>query len=249
LWDACNFYGQYKAAPASERAALLQAYHQSKANEALRQWDFDIQRLGEQRAELVSTRIKTAIQFAQLAGAPAPAEGPAPKAAVAGRKAVGNFVAEAPVIRFATLGGAWIERGMDDDVWQSIANLHREDVKLDEASVAVVRSEFPAAVAMRTAESKRQQEDHVLRMVRSFEDSIALDTVRNEYLLHRKAHEKFAANDSVTTNYDSLNEWVYAELFLTPSSDPWLGLAPNDVYTALENDGRTEGLVPPGSGG
>ena len=29
-----------------------------------------------------------------------------------------------------------------------------------------------------------------------------------------------------TTDVDTLNEWVYAELFLTPSSDPWLGLAP-----------------------
>jgi hypothetical protein len=38
-------------------------------------------------------------------------------------------------------------------------------------------------------------------------------------------------------NVDTLNEW-YAELFLTPSSDPWLGLAPPDVYTALENDGQ-----------
>ena len=153
------------------------------------------------------------------------------------------------MIRFAKLGGTWMERGMDDDLWQAIANLHREDVKLDDASVAVVRKEFPAAVAMRAAISKSRQEDPVLRMVRAFEDSIALDTVRNEYLLHRRVHEKFAANDTVATNYDSLNEWVYAELFLTPSSDPWLGLAPNDIYTALDNDGRTEAAPVPQSGG
>jgi hypothetical protein len=41
-------------------------------------------------------------------------------------------------------------------------------------------------------------------------------------------------------NFDSLNEWVYAELFLTPSKDPWLGLAPSDVYTALDGNGRVE---------
>ena len=133
-----------------------------------------------------------------------------------------------------------MERGMDDDVWQAIANLHREDVKLDDASVAVVRKEFPAAVAMRAAISKSRQEDPVLRMVRAFEDSIALDTVRHESLLHRRVHEQFAANDTAAANVHALNEWVYAELFLTPSSDPWLGLAPNDVYTALDQDGRTE---------
>ncbi|HIK07899.1 MAG TPA: hypothetical protein IGS40_24950 [Trichormus sp. M33_DOE_039] len=34
-----------------------------------------------------------------------------------------------------------------------------------------------------------------------------------------------------------LNEKVYAQLFLTPSSDPWLGLAPSDAYSAIDNDG------------
>lgn len=240
LWDACNFYGKYTAAPATERAAMLHAYHQAKADEAMKEWDFDIQRLGAERAELVSTRIKGAIEFARLSGQAVLAAGPAPKAAVAARQAVGKYVVEAPMIRFSKLGGAWMERGMDDDVWQAIANLHREDVKLDDASVAVVRKEFPAAVAMRAAISKSRQEDPVLRMVRAFEDSIALDTVRNEYLLHRRVHEKFAANDTAAANVDALNEWVYAELFLTPNSDPWLGLAPNDVYSALDQDGRTE---------
>jgi hypothetical protein len=38
-------------------------------------------------------------------------------------------------------------------------------------------------------------------------------------------------------NLDALNERVYTELFLTPSSDPWLGLMPADTYTALERGG------------
>ena len=133
---------------------------------------------------------------------------------------------------------------MDEDLWQAVAKLHREDVKLDDASVAVIGREFPrAAVAARLAISKSKQEDPVLRLVRTFEESMSLDTVRNEYLLHRRIHERFAENDVITANIDPLNEWVYAELFLTPSSDPWLGLAPNDVYTALDNDGRTEAAV------
>ena len=78
----------------------------------------------------------------------------------------------------------------------------------------------------------------MLRVVRAFEDSISLDTVRNEYLLHRRIHEQFASGEPVTADVEKLNEWVYSELFLTPSSDPWLGLAPSDVYTALENGGQ-----------
>jgi hypothetical protein len=41
---------------------------------------------------------------------------------------------------------------------------------------------------------------------------------------------------------EELNERVYTELFLTPSSDPWLGLAPPDVYTAIENGGVVRGM-------
>src|SRR4029079_9020024 len=131
----------------------------------------------------------------------------------------------------------WMERGMDDELWKAIADLHREDVRLDESSIAVMRHEFPrAATAGQLAETKRRVEDPMLRMVRTFEDSMSLDTVRNEYLLHRRVHERLAENNSSTMDFDALNEWVYAELFLTPSKDPWLGLAPSDVYTALDGD-------------
>jgi hypothetical protein len=134
-----------------------------------------------------------------------------------------------------------MERGMDDELWQAIGDLHREDVKLDESSVALMRREAPpAADAARLAFSKSRVEDPMLRVVSAFEDAMALDTVRNEYLLHRRIHEEFALCKGATANVDTLNEWVYAELFLTPSSDPWLGLAPRDVYTALDGDGRTE---------
>ena len=134
---------------------------------------------------------------------------------------------------------------MDDDLWQAVANLHRADVKLDESSVALMRREFPkAAVAARQAVGKGRVEDPVLRMVNSFEESISLDTVRNEYLLHRRVHELLAESETGSMDFNALNEWVYAELLLTPSSDPWLGLTPRDVYTALDNDGRVEASAP-----
>jgi len=238
-WKLASFYSKYKRAPAAERTAMLQAFHQSEEAGSLRSWDFDIQRLGTQQADLVATRITGAIYSARLAGQPAPAAGPAPKAVAAAQRAVGKTAVEAPLLRFANLGGQWMEAGMDDDLWQAIANLHREEATLDQASVALMRAEFPnAAQAGALAMSKRRAEDPILRVVRQFENSIALDTVRNEYLLHRRIHEQFAAGDAVTADVDTLNEWVYAELFLTPSSDPWLGLAPPDVYTALDGGGQ-----------
>jgi hypothetical protein len=241
LWDVRDLQLKCSKVPAAERAALVQAFHQTQQDFILRRWDLDIQQLGDQRTELVSTRIAGAIEAARLAGREAPAGGPAPKAAVAANAAVGKRRAEAPVMRFANLGGTWMERGMDDDLWQAIANLHRDDVKLDDMSVAVMARDFPrAALARRQAVTKSIGESPLLRLVRTFEDSMTLDTVRNEYLLHRQIHERFLDDKAPVGDVDALNEWVYAELFLTPSADPWLGLAPNDVYTALENDGRTE---------
>jgi hypothetical protein len=242
LWDLRTLQLAYDKVPAGERPVKLRDFHSHQRDELLRRWDADIQRLGETRSELVRTKITGALVSARLAGQQVPAD-PAPNAVKAAARAVGKTQAEAPVLRFAKLGGTWMERGMDDDLWQAVSYLHRDEVKLDEGSVAVMRREFPAAVAMRVAISKMRQEDPVLRMVRTFENSISLDTVRNEYLLHRRVHELLADNKSGTMDFDALNEWVYAELFLTPSKDPWLGLAPADVYTALDQDGRKEPMV------
>jgi hypothetical protein len=73
-------------------------------------------------------------------------------------------------------------------------------------------------------------------VIRKFEMAMALDTVRNEYVLHSQLHQWFMEGGT-TRNVDTLNEQVYAQLFLTPSSDPWLGLMTNTDYTAIENNG------------
>jgi hypothetical protein len=43
---------------------------------------------------------------------------------------------ETPLLRLANFSGPWIQQGMDDELWQAVADLHREEVKLDEASIA-----------------------------------------------------------------------------------------------------------------
>jgi hypothetical protein len=63
-----------------------------------------------------------------------------------------------------------------------------------------------------------------------------MDTVRNEYLLHTKLYGLLTL-DASREDVEKLNEKVYAELFLTPRSDAWLGLFSPEIYTALENGG------------
>ncbi len=131
-----------------------------------------------------------------------------------------------------------------DEIWSKIAALHAEDAQLDQASRNHIAAKNPhARQAGALAISKSRVENPILRMVRVLQSSIALDTVKNEYLFHRQIHDWLAAgpNSAPDSNneydVDVLNERVYAELFLTPSSDPWLGLMPADTYTALENNG------------
>jgi len=60
--------------------------------------------------------------------------------------------------------------------------------------------------------------------------------VRNEYLLHTKLLGWLSADRS-RSDLDALNKKVYAELFRTPASDPWLGLFSPETYLALEGGG------------
>lgn len=174
---------------------------------------------------------------------------PHPTALRAAARAESKSLVEAPIVVQMTPTGE-ILTDQDDAFWQAVAARHANAATLDESSRLLIsrelsleetlpaKQEATAPAAGRLALSKRRVEDPLLRVVLNFQQSMALDTVKNEYVLHRQIHEWFASG--VTLSVDDLNERVYAELFLTPSSDPWLGLAPGDVYTALDRGGLTE---------
>lgn len=69
-----------------------------------------------------------------------------------------------------------------------------------------------------------------------FRAALAQDTVYNLAAL-RPVILGWLASAKRPTNVDELNRRVYAELFLTPDSDPWLGLAAADDFTALPEEG------------
>ncbi len=129
---------------------------------------------------------------------------------------------------------AALER-ISQEIWPRIAALHADDAKLDAASIELVRRDPPAVAAGALAVSKAAVENPLLRVVALFQNSIALDSVRNEYLLHRKVHRWLA--ESPQPELAQFNGRVYAELFLMPLNDPWLGLAAPGVYSALPGDG------------
>ena len=127
-----------------------------------------------------------------------------------------------------------------NELWSRLGALHQIDSGLDRSSRSLLRAKNPSAdaAAVRTV-SKTVVEAPLLRALRNLETTIAQDTVRNEYVLHSQIHEWLAAAAEPLT-LAALNRRIYAELFLTPDEDPWLGLAPRDTLSALEDDGRLE---------
>jgi len=103
-----------------------------------------------------------------------------------------------------------------------VATLHRNDARLSDESRRLLLAK--AGTWMKI--------DDPRSAVSSFEGVIAEDTVRNEYLLHSTIHDWLAAS-RVVPDLAAFNENVYSQIFLTPSSDPWLGLAPEKIYAVL----------------
>ena len=91
-----------------------------------------------------------------------------------------------------------------------------DDVVFSAESLALMRSKQPLS-------------DELLDGLRR---TVAMDTRVNAEL-HGLIHGWFKMEE--VKDLASLNERVYAELFLTPSDDPWLGLNPPSVFTALAN--------------
>ena len=139
--------------------------------------------------------------------------------------AVTKAVTETTILRAMTGASEALGKITDEAAWRKIAQLHASDGVLDSRSIALIKRQ-----------NQMLPEQDMSRLLEKFQESVALDTVRNEYMLHTKLYA-WLSRDPVRSDVEKLNEKVYAELFLTPRSDPWLGLLSADVYTALDNGG------------
>lgn len=69
--------------------------------------------------------------------------------------------------------------------------------------------------------------------------SLRQDTAKNALELHPRVHIELAkrARDRGSLGFAEVDAWVYASLFETPATDPWLGLVDASVYTGLVGGG------------
>jgi hypothetical protein len=130
---------------------------------------------------------------------------------------------------------------MTNELWEQMANIAFYDGRLDESSQRLMMAKLPRESVRPDDRAflKSQEETPYSRTLERFEHAIALDTVRNQYLFHTQIHQWLEEDttDHLRRDVEALNKRVYSELFLTPDHDAWLGLVPDDTYTALEKDG------------
>jgi hypothetical protein len=209
---------EYSKLAETQKEAFLKKYHSDRLNTIQTQWTADLSKLG----------IKSP---PRLLGASPNNPNLAPRAEVAAPLAVSKMRVESPMLnsfQFAEQNQNALKEITDQPTWSKIAQLYAADAKLDENSISLIRAKKFGVNNTKT--------DNLQPLVSKFETAMALDTVRNEYMLHSQIHQWFIQGNQ-TSNVAALNEKVYAQLFLTPSSDPWLGLAPGDSYSAIDRDG------------
>lgn len=197
------------------RITILDRYHRDRVEAIGKQWTADAAKVGARIPESIVSDETSSQSF---------------DARVAARTAMSKSVSEISIINAITYDVGLLQNTTDEVTWAKIAALHMEDARLDQESIALVRRQNSSEKGVAI------KDEQLSRIVNNFERYLAFDTVRNEYTMHAKLHAWLSTGMRIE-DVETLNERVYKNLFLTPSSDPWLGLYSPDTYTALENGG------------
>ncbi|QYO67194.1 hypothetical protein [Leptolyngbya sp. 7M] len=113
--------------------------------------------------------------------------------------------------------------------WKKLAAAYSPNIRLSNESLEFIRRQV-RGTGRTTAEFSS--------MLARLKEYIALDTTRNDVVYHLKIYE-WLNYEATSPDVDRFNQRVYADLFKTPNSDPWLGLYSTDVYAALDGNGIT----------
>lgn len=120
------------------------------------------------------------------------------------------------------------------ELWMLGSSLAGE-VALHPNSEAIIASEHPLELLV----APERRDETAIAMRETLIRSIQADTGKNLFELHARVHLELAARarDERSLGFADVDEWIYAELFETPASDPWLGLVDPSVYTGLQAGG------------
>jgi hypothetical protein len=100
---------------------------------------------------------------------------------------------------------------------------------LDSSSRALIRRLYFAGPA-----DRRVGEPELAKVIARLEQHIVADTALNQHTLRQQIRQMMASGQ---TDFATLDPWIYAEVFSTPPSDPWLGLHARTDFSGLPGDG------------
>ncbi|REJ79106.1 MAG: hypothetical protein DWQ47_06595 [Acidobacteria bacterium] len=195
-----------RAAQLVESSIVVRAHQTRTRNSLLVRWRGDLELLGND-PETADKTVDSDIESIAIAS------DELPSAVIAAPRAVTKFVAESSLLRLTAIDRAELLANTDFTKWRELARLYDESV-LSEQSIRFIRLK---------ADPKGERSDSDLRkMSARLAETIALDTVRNQYLF--RTNLLGWLTESGGRDLDKFNERIYSELFLTPDSDAWLGL-------------------------
>jgi hypothetical protein len=227
LIQGAEFVGKYHQLGDRDRQDAIDTYHQTQLVNLQANWKQDMDKLG------INVPIPTTMP--RLDGVPTATE--------ANLLAMSKMAIELPMLRRTQLFSQredLLKKATDDSLWARLGDLHQADAILAANSRDLIRRKQPQLAILNTKD-KSKNSDPIPELINKFQKLIAIDSVRNEYLLHSQLHQWFMKSGrgfgSVSSDVESLNARVYDQLFLTPQSDRWLGLMPGDGYTGIDRDG------------
>lgn len=235
LYSASEFQRQLDAARTvalggapteEERARQVADFHHTALAIVETRWVGDAQAVGYFGSPSPNAKP------AGFAAAPMPVPGTNPNALLAIPVAPSKAAVEMPIARAFALELPR-EEEIDRVPWAKIGERLRPGVHVDDASRSIMREKAP--LDWSTGHPRALDDASFEALVAKFETHVAEDMARNEYFFHAQIRRWIA--DDPTISLQRLNERVYAELFLTPANDPWLGLVPPVVYSGIQGDG------------
>jgi hypothetical protein len=223
LTQGAEFVAKYHQLTAAQQPNAIEQYHQTQLTSLQANWKQDLDKLG--------INIPLPKSIGSFSNPPTAAE--------AAPIAVSKMAVESPIIersRAFSRRSSILKQATNDPLWVKLGELHQADAILAENSRELIRRKQPQLTTL-TAGDKGNNSDPIPELVNRFQKLIAIDSIRNEYLLHSEIHQWLVGSRFAPTNVESLNTRVYEQLFLTPQSDRWLGLMPGDGYTGIDRDG------------
>jgi hypothetical protein len=145
-------------------------------------------------------------------------------AARAGLRTGSKVGLELPLLALVAPDSQLLRLEPDVSWWKNAAQQERREILLSDASIALLRSKLPA--------TSREDDAKVDELVERLKDTLALDTVLNEFAGRQTIRTWFA--DGEVSDLSELNERVYRKIFLTPHDDAWLGLRGDNAFLAME---------------